>query len=313
LKYFITGGCGFIGTNLIKYIKNIEPESEIVVIDNLLYDTEHYIPNTYKLYVNNITDFPMMLRKSKDADVMIHLAANTGVIPSIEDPMYDMDINVRGLLTCLEVCRMNHINKFVYASSGAVLGDQVPPLHEKMMPCPLSPYGVSKLAGEYYCNAYYHTFDVNTISLRFSNVYGPYSYHKNSLVSKYLKAVLSGDKEFPIYGDGKQTRDFIYVDDLVRAIMLSCKSSLGGEVFQLSTNIEYSVYDILKHLEDICNTKATPTIVYENERRGEVRKSFANNSKIKEMLSFEPEWSINSGLSETVQWFMNYDSNTNKR
>lgn len=316
MKYFITGGCGFIGTNLIKYLKEIEPECEIVVVDNLLYNTGYYIGDgSYKFVFANITEYPLMLRESKGCDVMIHLAANTGVIPSVENPMYDMDVNIRGTLTCLDVCRMNRIKKFVYASSGAVLGEQTPPLHEDMLPKPLSPYGVSKLAGENYCNAYASTFDVETVSLRFSNVYGPYSYHKNSLIAKFFKSILSDDGLFPIYGDGLQTRDFIYVKDLVRAIVMASKSNLKGEVFQLSSFQEYSVMGVLNLINGMTISDINKSLgfKYEDERRGEVRKSYADNSKIKDMLGFKASFDLITGLKETFKWFKDNDSSKNKR
>jgi UDP-glucose 4-epimerase len=312
MKYVITGGRGFIGSNLVEYLKNTY-DCEIVVIDNLQYKYR-YVPIEDNLVVCDITDMPRLLRDTKGADVMIHLAANTGVIPSIEDPMYDMMMNVKGTLTCLEACRENGIGKFIYASSGAVLGEKKPPLHEEMIPKPISPYGVSKLTGEYYCNAYSNTFGINTVSLRFSNVYGPYSCHKNSLVSKFIKALKSNDRSFPIYGDGLQTRDFIYVSDLVRAIDMVANADITNEVFQLSTYKEYSVLDIVRILSELGLQYLDKTLYleFEDERPGEVRRSYANNSKIGDMIGFFPEVDLEDGLEKTFKWFMKNDCNQNK-
>lgn len=134
--------------------------------------------------------------------------------------MLDCEVNIIGTLNMLEACRINTVDKFVFASSGAPLGEVEPPIHEEKVPRPVSPYGASKLAGEAYCNAYYKTFGIKTVVLRFGNVYGPGSSRKNSVVAKFIKQAMQGET-LEIYGDGKQTRDFIYVEDLCNAIHLS--------------------------------------------------------------------------------------------
>lgn len=314
MRYIITGGCGFIGTNLINRILKDEPASGILIIDNMLYGTNYLDDKSFIIikrdiggYKDGFADF-YLSNPFGNFDVMIHLAANTGVIPSIENPIKDMESNVQGTLKMLELCRYMGIKKFIYASSGAVLGEQEPPLHEEMVAKPISPYGVSKLAGENYCRAYSETFGIDTVAFRFSNVYGPYSYHKNSLIAKYIKAILNGYKSFPIYGDGKQTRDFIYVDDLVEAIMLAIKSNVSNEVFQLCTFKEYSVLDIVEKLNKISKSLLWNELYwnYEAERAGEVKRSFADNSKIGKVLGFKPEWNIDDGLKETFQWFVDH-------
>jgi len=212
---------------------------------------------------------------------------------------------VKGIVNCLEACRLSDIKKFIFASSGAALGDQTPPLHENMIPKPLSPYGASKMAGENYCSAYYGTYGVDTIAFRFSNVYGPYSMHKNSLVSKFVKTVLSDEKEFTIYGDGNQTRDFIYVDDLVKVLYDACQSNIGGEVFQLATNKETYIIDIVNYMNFLgeINFNKNMKITYEDARRGEVYKNYADTSKVKDMLGFDKFFSWESGLIKTFEWF----------
>jgi len=236
---------------------------------------------------------------------MIHLAANTGVMPSIENPMYDMEVNVKGIVNCLEACRHTGIKKFIFASSGAALGDQTPPLHERMLPKPLSPYGASKMAGENYCSAYYGTYGIDTIAFRFSNVYGPYSFHKNSLVSKFIKMLINNEKEFTIYGDGNQTRDFIYVDDLVKVLYDACQSDIGGEVFQLATGKESYILDIVNFMNYLGEQyfEKSIKIIYDEPRRGEVYKNYADISKVREMLEFKPTFGVEGGLIKTFQWF----------
>ena len=154
------------------------------------------------------------------SSAVVHLAAQTGVIPSLEDPAFDMEQNVGGTLNLLEACRIAGTPRFVLASSSAPLGEQEPPIDESKVPRPLSPYGASKLAGEGYCSAYAGSFGLETIALRFSNVYGPRSTYKGSVVAKFIKNILSGIP-LTIYGSGGQTRDFIYVEDLCDAIDLA--------------------------------------------------------------------------------------------
>ena len=148
----------------------------------------------------------------------------------------------------LEAARKNSVKRFVFASSGAPVGECNPPIHEEL-PChPVSPYGASKLAGEGYCSAYYRTFGVETVALRFGNVYGPGSGHKNSVIAKFIKQAMNGEP-LEIYGDGKQTRDFIYIDDLIEAIRLSATvERIGGNVFQIATNTETTVREMTNKL-----------------------------------------------------------------
>jgi len=309
----ITGGCGFIGLNLIRILQNTYPYNPIIVVDKLLYDTKKYLPDNVKLHNFDICDMNEMVKVSKNAEIMIHLAANTGVMPSIENPVYDMEVNVNGVVSCLEACRKNKIDKFIYASSGAALGDQIPPIHENMIPKPLSPYGASKMSGENYCNAYYGTFGVETIAFRFSNVYGPLSWHKNSIVSKYIKALLNGDKEFPIYGDGNQTRDFIYVDDLTDAIIKAAFSNVGGEVFQLATGVPTTINEVIEKMAILGKDIFGKTIITipQDIRKGEVIYNHAKIDKISSMLDFKPRYDITKGLVKTFEWFK-YDNHKDK-
>jgi UDP-glucose 4-epimerase len=169
-------------------------------------------------------------------DIVVHLAANTGVLPSVEDPRADMESNVIGTFNMLEASRLKGVQRFIFASSGAPLGEVEPPINEEKAPRPVSPYGAGKLAGEGYCSAYYRTFGLKTVSLRFGNVYGPRSRHKNSVIAKFFKQALNG-KTLEIYGDGNQTRDFIYIDDLIQAICLAVTPKLSPQSLVLSPEV----------------------------------------------------------------------------
>jgi UDP-glucose 4-epimerase len=205
----------------------------------------------------------------------------------------------------LEAARQNNIQKFIFASSGATIGEAEPPIHEEKVQKPVSPYGTSKLAGEAYCSAYFRTFGINTVSLRFGNVYGPLSKHKNSVIAKFLKQAFAGDT-LEIYGDGSQTRDFIYIDDLIQSILLSVKSDTGGEVFQIATYRETTVNEIAYKIRDIIEnaTGEKIEIVYNKPRLGDVKRNFSDISKAKRMLGYSPDFDLDTGLKNTFEYFM---------
>ena len=320
----ITGGCGFIGINLVRAILSLK-NIRILVIDNLSSGskeelqkvgpvTEVTSPDFKGNYTSpgvaflkaDILDDRLAKKVCQHSDGIIHLAANAGVLPSIEDPRSDCFINIVGTLNYLEAARLNSVPRFVFASSGAPLGEQHPPVHEEMVARPLSPYGASKLSGEAYCSAYYNSFGLETVALRFGNVYGPHSSRKNSVVAKFIKHILATEP-MPIYGDGLQTRDFIYVDDLIRAILLAFeKPEVGGHIFQIATYREHTVVEVAEELNRLAEKhlgRRSP-IVYEQERRGEVRRSYSDISKAKKVLEFEPKYELEEGLERTFLWFL---------
>jgi UDP-glucose 4-epimerase len=324
MNYLITGGCGFIGVNLVRRLLEANNDCWIHVVDNLSVGTREALAavgefvgvrekdvkkgpsNRLKLVVGDIRDQELAEKACKGIDVVVHLAANTGVIPSIEDPRSDCMANVIGALNYLEAARMNGIKRFVFASSGAPLGEQAPPIHEEMVPRPISPYGASKLCGEAYCSAYCGSYGVETVALRFGNVYGPRSTHKGSVVAKFIKHILALEP-LPIYGDGNQTRDFIYVEDIVEAIVGSVeKPGVGGHVFQIATHQEHTVGEVAEELNALAQKYLgrTSPIVYEGERKGEVRRNFSDISKARRMLGFEPKHDLKTGLEKTFVWFI---------
>jgi UDP-glucose 4-epimerase len=317
-RYLVTGGCGFIGLSFIARLLRESPESSIRVLDNLsvgtredLFDVtssvekEHNIkPAGIELVEGDIRDYDTCNKCCNGIDVIVHLAANTGVAPSIENPRYDMEANVIGIFNMLEAARQNNVNKFIFASSGASIGEVEPPIHEEKVPRPVSPYGASKLAGEAYCSAYFQTFGIKTVSLRFANVYGPLSKHKNSVVAKFLKQAFSGET-LEIYGDGSQTRDFIYIDDLIQAIVLSVESDMGGEVFQIATFKETTVDEIAEKIKNLVENEfgAKVSIIHGRTRIGDVKRNYSDISKAKKMLGFSPDVNLDKGLKNTFEYF----------
>jgi UDP-glucose 4-epimerase len=325
VNWLITGGCGFIGVALVRSLVQ-EGGHTVRVVDNLAVGEREDLARVcefvetqpdevgameagspVELVVGDILDEELSLRAAGGADVIVHLAANTGVMPSIEDPRADCMSNVIGTLNYLEAARHNGVGRFVFASSGGTtIGEAEPPIHEEMVPHPVSPYGASKLAGEGYCSAYSRTFGIDTVALRFGNVYGPLSGHKNSVVARFIKRATSGEV-LEIYGDGTQTRDFVYVGDLIRAIRLAATvEGVGGEIFQIATSAETTVQELTEKLLPALASAGVKDVEVRNteERRGEVRRNYADTSKAERMLGWRAEVGLDEGLQRTVEWFM---------
>lgn len=322
-KVVITGGCGFLGTSLIQRFLN-DGGYSVRVLDNLSVgtrddlagvcdfmeidaDINEFIPGGVQLVVGDILDDNLALKVTMQADIIVHFAANTGVGPSVEDPRLDCNANVIGTFNYLEAARINEVPRFIFASSGAPAGEVEPPIHEELPPHPVSPYGASKLAGEGYCSAYYQTFNIDTIALRFGNVYGPGSAHKSSVVAKFIRQALNGET-LEIYGDGTQTRDFVYIDDLIKAVILAAtKDNVGGEVFQIASNKETTVGEmtnlIVKTLEK--NGVSDVNVLNGETRLGDVKRNFSDTSKAKKRLGWGPKMEQKEGVSITVKYFLN--------
>jgi UDP-glucose 4-epimerase len=260
-----------------------------------------------QLVVGDVRDPGLALAAAHGAEVVVHLAANTGVAPSVRDPRQDCEVNVLGTLNYLEAARRAGVRRFVLASSGAPVGECDPPIHENL-PChPVSPYGASKLAGEAYCSAYFRTFSLSTVALRFSNVYGPLSAAKSSVVARFIRGALAG-APIEIYGDGHQTRDFIHVADLIAAIIAAARTpGVGGEVFQIATRRETSVNELVAALQDALAAHGGPELRLSHgaPRQGDVRRNFADVSKARERLGWQAHIGLREGLADTVAWFLN--------
>ena len=323
MNWFITGGCGFIGRAVITRLLE-QGAHKIRVLDNLsvglLADLEAIAPVTQvalddlgsdwsdgiTFTKGDIREAEDMVKASQGAEVLVHLAANTGVFPSVQDPRFDAETNVFGVLNALEACRANNVGRMVFASSGAPLGVQTPPLHEELAPHPASPYGASKLAGEGYCSAYFHCFGVESVVLRFGNVYGEGSTLKASVVAKFIKQALAGEK-LEIYGDGSQTRDFIHISDLVNAILAAATTpGVGGETFQIATASETTVGELTEKLVAALAEEGVSDVEYFNgeARQGDVQRNFSDTSKAKRMLDWQTKVSLEDGLRKTVRFFL---------
>jgi UDP-glucose 4-epimerase len=323
MNWLITGGCGFIGTNLIAHVLERHPGSNVRVLDNLSVGTREDLaevtrfretsaaaitggPRGVELVVGDIRDYETCLQSALGVEAIVHLAANTGVAPSVEDPRLDMECNVIGTFNMLEAARVRGARGFVFASSGAPVGEVEPPIHEEKAPKPVSPYGASKLAGEGYCSAYWRTFGLKTVSLRFGNVYGPRSKNKQSVVARFMRRALTG-KPLEIYGDGNQTRDFIYINDLIQAILLALRLESGGEVFQIATYAETTINKLVHMITCIIKSETGMEISILNAkpRLGDVKRNYSDISKARMVLGYDPQYTLEVGLHATLQYFLN--------
>ncbi len=295
----MTGGAGFIGANLVRLLLN--KGYEIRILDNFSANRRAYLTDlNLEVLEGDILDSEAVDRAVAGVTGVVHLAAQTGVPGSLADPRRDCEMNVIGTLNLLEACRHAGVSRFVFASSNAPLGRQSPPATEDKAPLPISPYGASKLAGEGYCLAYHGSWGLGTVVLRFANLYGPFSAHKNSVVAKFFKDILA-QGQITIEGDGQQTRDFIYVGDLCQAILLALESDISGEIFQIATGVETSILDLATRVEEMLGGGVE--MQYGPPRRGDIRKNYSGINKVRDMLSWSPTLGLEDGLRETWRWF----------
>ncbi len=311
MKVLITGGCGFIGSNLTEFLLN-QTDWEINILDDLSNGSLENI-QSLENYKGRVQFFKGSILNDKDialaineCDYVINLAAQTSVLNSIKNPLEDLRHNVFGLLQLLLKSKDSGVKKLIQASSGAALGDQAMPIHELKIPQPISPYGASKLAGEGYCSVFSETYDLKCVVLRFSNVYGPRSQYKSSVIAKFIKKFLNHEL-LEIYGDGNQTRDFIHVRDICRGIYESLVQDTGKyNLFQLGSGKETILNDMLHILVEIArkNDIEIPEIKNVDPKPGEILRNYADISKASKKLGFSCEIDLKQGLKETLKWFI---------
>jgi UDP-glucose 4-epimerase len=297
----VTGGAGFIGVNLGRVLRRAGART--VAYDSLvtgrLADAE--AAGYDDVIEGDVRDAAALERAARGVDAIVHLAARTGVVDSVEDPRGDAEVNVLGTLNALIAARDGGAGAFVFASSGAPLGSAEPPGHEGLAPKPLSPYGASKLAGEGLCSAFTGSYGISATALRFTNVYGPYSYHKGSVVARCLKRIMDGDP-LTVYGDGEQTRDFLFVDDLCDAVVATIARRPTAGLYQLGTGVETSINTLVGLLVEMMADTGV-TVEHEPERPGEIRRAFSDISRARHDLGYSPDTALADGMKVTADWF----------
>lgn len=304
--YLVTGGAGFIGSNIVEELVN--KTEDVRVIDNFITGKrENLAPFLKKidLIEGDIRSSEDTRKALKDVDYVLHQAALRSVPKSVDDPFLTNDINVNGTLNVLFHSNKAKVKRLVYASSSSAYGDTANfPQKEDFNPSPISPYGVSKLAGENYCNAFSATFGLETVSLRYFNVFGPRQ-NPESRYSACIPALLFrmlNDKQPIVEWDGRQSRDFTYVSNVVEAnLMAAVADSISGEVFNVACGGSVSVLEIVEMLNRMLNKQLKPE--YAPKRAGDVRKTYADISKIKNLLGMKNITEFEEGLKKTVEWF----------
>ncbi|WP_297491565.1 SDR family oxidoreductase [Thermococcus sp.] len=295
----VTGGAGFIGSHIAW---ELVKDNEVIIIDNLYTGKEENVPPGAKLVKADIRDYQSIAELIGNADYVFHEAAQVSVVESIRDPAFTEEVNVIGTLNILKALLEGH-GKLIFASSAAVYGDNPNlPLKETERPKPLSPYGVTKATGEEYLRVYQELYGLPLVALRYFNVFGPRQGFNQyaGVISIFINRALAGEP-LVIFGDGKQTRDFIYVKDVVKANILVAESRrANGGVFNVATGRKTSILELAMKVIEITGT--TSSIIFDKPRPGDIRHSLADISEIKK-LGFEPEWSLEEGLEKTVEWY----------
>ncbi len=302
MRVLITGGCGFIGANLVRRLEG-RPDVRVRVFDNEnLGRREHLGDFCGEFIRGDIRDRAALDHALDGVDVVVHLAADTRVIESIANPAYNFDVNVQGGLNLLEAMRASGVKRLINASTGgAIIGEAEPPVHENMVARPLAPYGAAKLAMEGYCSAYAASYGMETLSLRFSNVYGPGSRHKGSAVAAFFKRLIAG-QPLVVYGDGSQVRDFVYVDDLCDGLLTGLFGQACG-VIQLGSGRPVSVSTLIETMQAVTAPIAIK-VIHEPARAGEILATWCDITKARAMLNFLPDTSLRQGLEQTWLWFV---------
>lgn len=299
-RVLVTGGSGFIGSHLAE--KLVQLGKDVTIFDNLSTGRVGNNPKGARFVRGDIRDLESLEGALRNVDLVFHEAANASTPKSVEDPKYDFDVNVLGTFNVLSAAVNCDVKRLVYASSAAVYGDPKHlPVDENHVTEPTNPYGVSKLAGERYCKAFHDVYGINTVSTRTFNVYGPRENLETTLdeVVIYLNKVRHNEP-ITILGDGNQTRDFVYVKDVVEAKLLAAEKARGvGEVFNVGTGVETSINELTKTIMSL--TKREVPISHVSPRKGDIYRSFGDISKARKLLGYEPRFGLEQGLQELIK------------
>jgi dTDP-glucose 4,6-dehydratase len=301
----VTGGAGFIGCNLVRRL--LKEGAKVRVFDNFSTGKRENLADingNIEIFEGDLRDFAQVLEATKGIEIIFHEAALPSVIRSVKAPNTTSEVNITGTLNLLEASKVNKVKKIIYASSSSIYGDSlILPKKEDMIPNPLSPYGVSKIAGEHYMKVSHHLYGIKTIILRYFNVYGPYqdpTSEYSGVIARFITAFLR-NKPITIYGDGEQSRDFTYVDDVVDVNIIAANASISGEVFNVAGGNKYTLNQMVEILKDILDKDNE--VFYTDSRPGDVRHSEADISKITAKMGFKPKISFKAGLEKTVEWY----------
>jgi nucleoside-diphosphate-sugar epimerase len=300
--FLVTGGAGFIGSHLVRFLLT---RGQVRVLDDFssgtLDNLTEVLPHI-ELLRGSVTDAALVQKAVEGCEVVFHLAAQVSVPLSLEQPVETFEVNLYGTQLLLEAARQAGVRRFVFASSAAVYGDAPRlPKRETMLPRPISPYAWSKWYGELLCRDYWRVYGVPTVSLRFFNVYGPRQNPCSqyaAVIPRWITAALTDHKPI-VYGDGKQTRDFVYIEDLLQGLWLAAEHPEAvGRVFNLASGRAYSLLELLQAIEEAVGSPLEPQ--FTSPRPGDIRHSFADIRAARGILGYEPRISLQEGIRRTL-------------
>jgi nucleoside-diphosphate-sugar epimerase len=306
MRYLVTGGAGFIGSNMVDEL--VRRGHSVVVLDDLSTGKEANLAGVrakVDFRAGSITDLAEAQAACSGADYVIHLAARTSVPKSVKDPIETNRVNIDGTLNVLVAARDAKVKRIVYAASSSAYGETPTlPKTEAMQPQPISPYGVTKFVGELYAQVFGRVYGLENASVRYFNVFGPRqdpTSQYSGVLSRFMLAILSGESPV-VYGDGEQSRDFTYIDNVVDETLRACEASgASGKVFNGGTGVRITLNQVLKLLEKITGKKVQAK--YDPPRAGDIRDSQADISLARKVLGYEPRVHFEDGLKRTWEWY----------
>jgi len=306
MRYLVTGGAGFIGSNSVDEL--VRRGHSVAVLDDFSAGKEQNLRDAagkIELFRASITDLDAVRKACHGADYVLHLAARTSVPRSVRDPIETNRINIDGTLNVLVAARDAKVRRVVYAASSSAYGETPTlPKRESMCPAPISPYGVTKFVGELYAAVFGRCYGLETVSLRYFNVFGPRqdpSSPYSGVLSKFMLALIEGAQPV-VFGDGEQSRDFNFVENVVQANLLACEApGCAGKVFNVGTGGRFTLNETLRLLENISGKKASAK--YDPPRAGDILHSQADISESRKLLGYNPKVGFEEGLRRTWDWY----------
>ena len=306
MKYLITGGAGFIGSNLVEEL--LKRGHEVRVLDNFSTGNRANLAefkDRIELFEGDLRSYHIVRQAVDGVDFILHQGALPSVPRSIQDPITSNEVNVSGTLNILDAAVAAGVKRVVFASSSSIYGDNPTlPKREDMKPNPLSPYAVSKMAGEKYCQVFARIYGLHTVALRYFNVFGPRQNpdsQYSAVIPKFIKAILT-DQQPVIYGDGEQSRDFTYIANVVEANILATEADAPpGEVYNCAVHQRITLNELVDAINRIVGKNIKP--IYADPRPGDVKHSFADITKIQQQMGYTPKIKFEEGLRLTIDWF----------
>jgi nucleoside-diphosphate-sugar epimerase len=306
MRYLVTGGAGFIGSNIVDEL--IRRGHDVAVLDDLSTGKQSNLAGVsgkIDLHVGSITDLAALGPACRKADYVIHLAARTSVPKSVKDPIETNRVNIDGTLNVLVAARDAQVRRVVYAASSSAYGETPTlPKVETMPPQPISPYGITKYVGELYAQVFGRVYGLENASVRYFNVFGPRqdpTSQYSGVLSRFMLAVLR-DEPLTVYGDGEQSRDFTYIENVVDETLRACEAEgASGKVFNGGTGARITLNEVIERLEKVTGRKIQAH--YDPPRAGDIRDSQADISLAREILGYEPRVDFEEGLERTWKWY----------